>query len=62
MSTRHDFSDQCGIVTGPASGIGKAVALLLAESNAGLALVDRDTTGLKAVVRACEETSPIPSG
>ena len=56
MSTRHDFSDQCGIVTGPASGIGKAVALLLAESNAGLALVDRDTTGLKAVVRACEET------
>ena len=54
MHATYDFSDQCGIVTGPASGIGKAVALLLAESNAGLALVDRDTTGLAAVTRACE--------
>jgi NAD(P)-dependent dehydrogenase (short-subunit alcohol dehydrogenase family) len=62
MDTRYDFSDQCGIVTGPASGIGKAVALLLAESNAGLSLVDRDTSGLEAVTRACEEigaTTPL---
>ena len=58
MNTRYDFSDQCGIVTGPASGIGKAVALLLAESNADLALVDRDTSGLEAVTRVCEEKCP----
>jgi len=30
MNTKYDFSGQCGIVTEPASGIGKAVALLLA--------------------------------
>ena len=62
MITKYDFSDQCGIVTGPASGIGNAVALLLAESNAGLALVDRDTSGLEAVRRGCEKkcaTTPL---
>jgi NAD(P)-dependent dehydrogenase (short-subunit alcohol dehydrogenase family) len=57
MNPTYDFSDQCGIVTGPASGIGKAVALLLAESNAGLALVDRDTAGLEAIEKACAATS-----
>lgn len=55
MNISYDFNGQCGIVTGPASGIGKAVAILLAESNAGLALVDRDTSGLEAVSRACAE-------
>ena len=55
MNINFDFSDQCGIITGPASGIGKQVAVLLAESNAGLALVDRDTSGLKAVTAACTE-------
>ena len=55
MDTQYDFSDQCGIVTGAASGIGKAVALLLAESNAALALVDRDSSGLEAAVGSCEE-------
>ena len=62
MDTQYDFSDRCGIVTGAASGIGKAVALLLAESKAALALVDRDSTGLEAAARACEErgaTAPL---
>ncbi len=58
MNTQFDFGDQCGIVTGAASGIGKAVALLLAESNAGLALVDRDASGLEAVTRSCRERCP----
>jgi len=57
MNTTYDFSDQSGIVTGAAGGIGKSVALLLAESKAGLALVDRDTPGLEAVTRACGEIS-----
>jgi 3-oxoacyl-[acyl-carrier protein] reductase len=49
MDTKWDFSGRCGIVTGPASGIGKEVALLLAESGAGIALVDRDAEGLEAI-------------
>ncbi len=55
MNTRYDFSNQCGIITGSASGIGKAVALLLAESNASVALVDRDASGLEALTRFCKE-------
>ena len=57
MKTTHDFSDQVGIVTGPASGIGKATALLLAESNAALTLVDRNQPGLEAVAKSCQELS-----
>ena len=49
MNCKYDFNGQCGIVTGAASGIGKAIASLLARSGAGLALVDRDKTGLEAL-------------
>lgn len=62
MRIEYDFNGQCGIVTGPASGIGKEVALLLAASNAALALVDRDSSGLTAVTKACAEkaaTAPL---
>jgi NAD(P)-dependent dehydrogenase (short-subunit alcohol dehydrogenase family) len=59
MNTQYDFSNQCGIVTGPASGIGKSLAVLLAKSGAGLALVDRDRTGLEAITQACNEAGPI---
>lgn len=58
MNTQYDFSDQCGIITGPASGIGKSLAVLLANSGAGLALVDRNRTGLEAITRACNEEGP----
>ena len=47
---------------GAASGIGKATALLLAASHAGLALVDRNASALAAVGRACDEegaTAPL---
>ena len=55
MKVKYDFSNRCGIITGAASGIGKATALLLAASQADLALVDRNTSGLATVGRACEE-------
>ena len=57
MNATYDFSDQSGIVTGAASGIGKAVALLLAESNAGLALVDRNSSGLEKIAGQCAAAS-----
>jgi len=57
MNTQYKFSDQCGIITGPASGIGKSLALLLAQSGARLSLVDRDQSGLEAITQACSEES-----
>jgi len=41
MDTQWDFSGRSGIVTGAASGIGAALAVLLARSGAAVALVDR---------------------
>jgi len=43
------FSGKCGIITGAASGIGRATALHLAGAGAGLCLVDWDETPLKQV-------------
>ena len=63
MNTQYNFNNQCGIITGPASGIGKSVAILLAKSGAGLTLVDRDRPGLEAITQACKEentTVPLP--
>ena len=57
MDTQYNFSDQCGIITGPASGIGKSLAMLLAQSGAKLSLVDRDESGLAAITQACQEKS-----
>ena len=57
MDTQYKFIDQCGIITGPASGIGKSLAILLAQSGANLSLVDRDESGLAAVTQACQEKS-----
>jgi len=59
MNCKYDFSGQCGIVTGSASGIGKATASLLAESGAGLALADRDKAGLEAIRAEVTETAAI---
>lgn len=58
MITTYDFCGRSGIITGAASGFGKALSLLLTESNASLALVDCDNTGLEATVRACRESRP----
>lgn len=59
MDTKWNFSGQCGIVTGSANGIGAALAVLLAESGAGLALVDRDKAGLDNVTSQCARVASV---
>ena len=46
--TRLDLSAGVAVVTGAASGIGRATALALARRGCALALVDRDADGLRA--------------
>ncbi len=48
MNVQFDFGGRSGIVTGAASGIGKAFAVLAANSGARVAWVDRDAAGLTA--------------
>jgi 2-hydroxycyclohexanecarboxyl-CoA dehydrogenase len=52
MST---LTGQVGIVTGGASGIGKAVCLALAAEGVRVAVADIDTAGAQKVAAACEE-------
>ncbi|WP_404404548.1 SDR family NAD(P)-dependent oxidoreductase [Pelagibacterium halotolerans] len=52
MST--EFSGKTAIVTGAASGIGAAVAKMLAERGANVVAADLDIDGLKTVVGALE--------
>jgi NAD(P)-dependent dehydrogenase (short-subunit alcohol dehydrogenase family) len=47
------FAGRVGLVTGAASGLGRAVALGLAREGARLVLFDRDEGGLAAVASAC---------
>ena len=47
------------VVTGAASGIGRAVALHLAGDGYGVALVDVDEPGMKATVRSIESASGV---
>lgn len=53
MNCEWNFNGLNGIITGAASGIGAALSKLLAASGAGLALVDRDSQGLKGIDQAC---------
>ena len=45
------FAGRCAVVTGAASGIGRATALAFAEHGAQLVLVDRDADSLAAAAR-----------
>ena len=56
MQDTRDFKGKFGIVTGAASGIGRAAALHLATAGAGLTLVDIDKTLLKTLAGEIEAT------
>ena len=45
------FAGRCAVVTGAASGIGRATALAFAEHGAELVLVDRDADSLEDAAR-----------
>jgi 3-oxoacyl-[acyl-carrier protein] reductase len=47
MTGAFDLTDRCGIITGAASGIGRAAGVQLAEMGASVALVDLNGSGLE---------------
>lgn len=50
-----DFTDKVAVITGAGSGIGRSLALQLAERGARLALSDVDTAGLADTAGRCEK-------
>ncbi|MFE3830761.1 SDR family NAD(P)-dependent oxidoreductase [Streptomyces sp. NPDC059092] len=48
MTAARDFDGLCALVTGGASGIGAAIATLLLERGARVAVLDRETAGAPA--------------
>lgn len=52
MSFRNGFDGCVAVITGAGSGIGRELALALAEAGARLALLDRDEAGLQATAEA----------
>mgnify|MGYP001823123114 FL=1 len=55
MAIDGRLKGKVAIITGAASGIGKATAVLFAKEGAGLALADMDTAGLEEVANHIAE-------
>ena len=53
--TPRPYEGQTAIVTGAASGIGRAIAQRLAGGGASIAVVDRDRVGAEATVMAIQQ-------
>jgi NAD(P)-dependent dehydrogenase (short-subunit alcohol dehydrogenase family) len=51
---RHDFSNRVVMVTGGASGIGRAIAMLAGQSGARVAVVDSSEANAKSTVAALQ--------
>jgi len=49
MNPKYDFSGQVALITGAASGLGRATAKAFAESGAAVVMVDRDETKLASL-------------
>jgi NADP-dependent 3-hydroxy acid dehydrogenase YdfG len=49
MGRNYDLKDKVAIITGAASGIGKATAILFSKESARLVLADVNADGLKEV-------------
>ena len=58
METTYDFSGRCALVTGGASGIGRAAAARLRASGAQVAVFDRDTAGVEGLAVGGDITRP----
>lgn len=55
LETRLSLAGKTAVVTGAASGIGRATARLLCSLGANVAYVDRDPSGLQAALAECQE-------
>ena len=52
------LNDQIAVITGASSGIGRAIALNLAQQGAKLALVGRNLERLEEVAAIAQKTAP----
>lgn len=59
-SVALDLSGRTAVVTGAASGIGRACALRLAAAGARVRAVDRDADGLRALAEEAAGVEPVP--
>jgi NAD(P)-dependent dehydrogenase (short-subunit alcohol dehydrogenase family) len=58
--TVKDFKDKVAVVTGASSGMGRSLAIQLAEAGAHVAISDVDQVGLKETAALCEAVGHAP--
>ena len=54
MTNLFDLSDRLAVVTGSAQGMGRAMALALADAGANLVLLDRNSAGIEATAHSIQ--------